>query len=201
MIGIARRLEVDRPERVREKNKNTRRRADQGGTIRTGSAMEGEHTAYVLRLLRNEDVSADLRGKSLYCLWTDYGSTWYRSVVEKCDPASGTASLYVSGCLRVCVSASLRVWVSVVLCCWPASCRGSFAVPVSLSDRLSAGARVSPIDVGIQSTQVLRGHSGAGGGEFVHAHSRRRGGVQRGAVGGGVCARSRGDFGHGRCED
>eukprot|EP00205_Picochlorum_sp_RCC944_P003650 CAMPEP_0182615176 /NCGR_PEP_ID=MMETSP1330-20130603/33684_1 /TAXON_ID=464278 /ORGANISM="Picochlorum sp., Strain RCC944" /LENGTH=107 /DNA_ID=CAMNT_0024835073 /DNA_START=59 /DNA_END=379 /DNA_ORIENTATION=- len=59
--------------------------------------MEGEHAAYVLRLLRNEDVSADLREKSLYCLWTDYGNTWYRSVVEKCDPASGTASLYYEG--------------------------------------------------------------------------------------------------------
>ena len=80
--------------------------------------MEGEHTAYVLRLLRNEDVSADLRDKSLYCLWTDYGNTWYRSVVEKCDPASGTASLYVSGCLGVWVSGCLGVWMSgYLLCC------------------------------------------------------------------------------------
>jgi len=84
--------------------------------------MEGEHTAYVLRLLRNEDVSADLRDKSLYCLWTDYGNTWYRSVVEKCDPASGTASLYVSGCLGVWVSGCLGVWVSGCLGVWVSGC-------------------------------------------------------------------------------
>ena len=60
--------------------------------------MGDEHTVYVLRLLTRDDVSADLRQKSLYCLWTDYGNTWYRSVVEECDPTSGTASLYVPAC-------------------------------------------------------------------------------------------------------
>ena len=79
--------------------------------------MEGEHAAYVLRLLRNEDVSADLREKSLYCLWTDYGNTWYRSVVEKCDPASGTASLCVllSECVHARVPGCPGVGCAVLL--------------------------------------------------------------------------------------
>ena len=79
--------------------------------------MESEHAAYVLRLLRNEDVSADLREKSLYCLWTDYGNTWYRSVVEKCDPASGTASLCVllSECVHARVPGCPGVGCAVLL--------------------------------------------------------------------------------------
>lgn len=57
----------------------------------------GEQKVYVLRLLRNEDVSGELVSKFLYCLWTDYENTWYRSVVEKCDPSTGVANLYVVG--------------------------------------------------------------------------------------------------------